>query len=80
MRRMPLRFYIGMPETRQRLSILKIILEGENVDDDIDLDTIAEVTPSFSGSDLKVCFMLVDYMLLGRRLTSKRGQTRLQDV
>lgn len=53
MRRMPLRFYIGMPETRQRLSILKIILEGENVDDDIDLDTIAEVTPSFSGSDLK---------------------------
>ena len=71
-----------MPETRQRLSILKIILEGENVDDDIDLDTIAEVTPSFSGSDLKVCtcFMLVDYMLLGRRLTSKRGQTRLQDV
>ena len=54
MRRMPLKFYIGMPETKQRLSILKIILEGENVDDDVDLDAIANATQSFSGSDLKV--------------------------
>jgi len=53
MRRMPLKFYIGLPETRQRLSILKIILEGENVDDDINLDAIAQVTDRFSGSDLK---------------------------
>ena len=54
MRRMPLKFYIGMPETRQRLSILKIILEDENVDDDVDLNVIAEATHKFSGSDLKV--------------------------
>ena len=54
MRRMPLKFYIGMPETRQRLSILKIILEGENFDDDIDLEAVASATDNFSGSDLKV--------------------------
>jgi len=53
MRRMPLKFYIGMPETRQRLSILKIILEGENFDDDIDLEAVATATNNFSGSDLK---------------------------
>ena len=58
MRRMPLKFYIGLPETRQRLSILKIILEGENVDDDINLDAIAQVTDRFSGSDLKVRALL----------------------
>jgi len=83
MRRMPLRFYIGMPETRQRLSILKIILEGENVDDDIDLDTIAEVTPSFSGSDLKeLCrnasgYRVREYVRSGsgdwRQMTSSRS-------
>lgn len=53
MRRMPLKFYIGLPETPQRFSILKIILEGENVDGDVNLDTIAQVTDRFSGSDLK---------------------------
>ena len=54
MRRMPLKFYIGLPETPQRFSILKIILEGENIDGDVNLDTIAQVTDRFSGSDLKV--------------------------
>jgi len=53
MRRMPLKFYIGMPNQIQRNSILKIILEDENVDDDVDLDAIAEQTVNFSGSDLK---------------------------
>lgn len=53
MRRMPLKFYVGLPSQTQRLSILKIILEGENVDNNPDLDTVARATDAFSGSDLK---------------------------
>lgn len=52
LRRMPQMFYIGLPQKPARKKILNIILKDENLAADIDLDEIAELTESFSGSDL----------------------------
>uniref|UniRef100_A0A2P2I454 ATPase family AAA domain-containing protein 1-like n=1 Tax=Hirondellea gigas TaxID=1518452 RepID=A0A2P2I454_9CRUS len=53
LRRLPASFYIKPPGEREREAILKLILKGESLADDIDLKYIAQHTNSFSGSDLK---------------------------
>lgn len=52
-RRMPAQFHIGLPNTAQRAQILKLILETEQIDPNINFEQLAEQTNGFSGSDLK---------------------------
>ena len=52
LRRMPQMFYIGLPNLEQRKKILKVILKYESLADDVCLDSIAEKTANYSGSDL----------------------------
>ncbi|XP_056275612.1 outer mitochondrial transmembrane helix translocase [Pseudoliparis swirei] len=52
LRRMPTTFYVGLPKTRQRQDILRLILEGESLSNAINLKEIAEKTDGYSGSDL----------------------------
>ncbi|XP_075903030.1 outer mitochondrial transmembrane helix translocase [Nelusetta ayraudi] len=53
LRRMPATFHIGLPSTRQRHEILKLILAGENLSNAINMKEIADKTGGYSGSDLK---------------------------
>ncbi|XP_005933376.1 outer mitochondrial transmembrane helix translocase [Haplochromis burtoni] len=53
LRRMPTTFHIGLPNTRQREDILRLILAGENLSNAINLKEIAEKTEGCSGSDLR---------------------------
>ncbi|XP_033476379.1 outer mitochondrial transmembrane helix translocase [Epinephelus lanceolatus] len=53
LRRMPATFHVGLPNTRQRQDILRLILAGENLSNAINLREIAEKTESYSGSDLR---------------------------
>eukprot|EP00112_Aurelia_sp_Birch-Aquarium-sp1_P000690 Seg1067.1 transcript_id=Seg1067.1/GoldUCD/mRNA.D3Y31 product="ATPase family AAA domain-containing protein 1" protein_id=Seg1067.1/GoldUCD/D3Y31 len=53
LRRMPCRFYVPMPDKGQRLAILQLILDGEKLDDEVDIEELAELSDSCSGSDLK---------------------------
>ncbi|XP_042344269.1 outer mitochondrial transmembrane helix translocase [Plectropomus leopardus] len=53
LRRMPASFHVGLPNTRQRQDILRLILAGENLSNAINLKEIAEKTESYSGSDLR---------------------------
>ncbi|KAM4616737.1 outer mitochondrial transmembrane helix translocase [Polymixia lowei] len=53
LRRMPTTFHVGLPNTRQRQEILKLILTGENLSNAINLKEIAEKTEGYSGSDLR---------------------------
>ena len=53
LRRMPLRFQVGLPDSQQRLAILKVILAKEKCDDDVDLKRLSLVTDGYSGSDLR---------------------------
>ncbi|XP_068460523.1 outer mitochondrial transmembrane helix translocase isoform X3 [Clinocottus analis] len=53
LRRMPTTFHVGLPNTRQRQDILRLILEGENLSNAINLKEMAEKTDGYSGSDLR---------------------------
>ncbi|XP_044759040.1 outer mitochondrial transmembrane helix translocase-like [Coccinella septempunctata] len=53
LRRMSLRFNIGLPNMVQRRKILELILRGEPLERDIDFRVLAEMTEGLPGSDLK---------------------------
>ncbi|XP_017155402.1 ATPase family AAA domain-containing protein 1 [Drosophila miranda] len=52
-RRMPAKFYIGMPDTIQRQQLLHLILKDEQLHASVDCKVLATQTAGFSGSDLK---------------------------
>ena len=53
LRRLPRRIFIDLPDTQAREKILRVLLKDETLDEDVDVNVIAERTPLFSGSDLK---------------------------
>ncbi|KAG8809356.1 hypothetical protein FRC17_003481 [Serendipita sp. 399] len=53
LRRLPRRLLIDLPGEKDREAILRILLAGESLGEDINIQTIAKRTESFSGSDLK---------------------------
>ncbi|KAG8700372.1 hypothetical protein FRC09_005990 [Ceratobasidium sp. 395] len=53
LRRLPCRVMIDLPDTSARREILRILLRTETLADDVKLDTLAERTARYSGSDLK---------------------------
>ncbi|KAH8377883.1 hypothetical protein KR093_007712, partial [Drosophila rubida] len=53
LRRMPAQFHIGPPLERQRLAILQLILRHEQLSASVDLKRLANLTPGYSGSDLR---------------------------
>lgn len=53
LRRMPSTFHIGLPDTTQRKSILRQILQLETIADDIDYNRLAQLSEHFSGSDIR---------------------------
>lgn len=52
LRRLPQAFEIGIPDRRERVEILKVILKGERVEEGIDYDYIASLCEGYTGSDL----------------------------
>lgn len=52
-RRLPRRLLVDLPTEKDRAAILKIHLRGEQLDESVNLDTVAKRTPFYSGSDLK---------------------------
>jgi ATP-dependent Zn protease len=49
------RFMVNLPDASSREKILKLILSKEELATDVDLQSLANMTDGFSGSDLKVC-------------------------
>ena len=52
LRRLPQAFEIGIPDQRERAEILKVVLKGERVEDNIDFGHIAGLCEGYTGSDL----------------------------
>ncbi|KAK1357931.1 AAA domain-containing protein [Heracleum sosnowskyi] len=52
-RRLPRRLMVDLPDAPNRAKILKVILAKEDLSADIDLDSVANMTDGYSGSDLK---------------------------
>ncbi|KFY16561.1 hypothetical protein V492_01236, partial [Pseudogymnoascus sp. VKM F-4246] len=53
LRRLPRRLLVDLPVEGDREAILKIHLQGEDLESDVDLKALAANTPFYSGSDLK---------------------------
>ncbi|CDH50574.1 aaa family cdc48 subfamily [Lichtheimia corymbifera JMRC:FSU:9682] len=45
--------HVGLPSKEERLNILHVLARGTRLDSQVDLDTIADCTESYSGADLK---------------------------
>lgn len=53
LRRLPQKFYIGLPDRDSRAAILRLFLKDSDLDPAVDVGGIADATKGFSGSDLK---------------------------
>eukprot|EP00191_Tetraselmis_sp_GSL018_P005038 CAMPEP_0177609912 /NCGR_PEP_ID=MMETSP0419_2-20121207/19416_1 /TAXON_ID=582737 /ORGANISM="Tetraselmis sp., Strain GSL018" /LENGTH=1403 /DNA_ID=CAMNT_0019105017 /DNA_START=319 /DNA_END=4527 /DNA_ORIENTATION=+ len=52
-RRMPRRLMVDLPDTENRVKILKVILKDEELEGGFDYEALAGVTEGYSGSDLR---------------------------
>ncbi|KAL3754228.1 hypothetical protein ACJRO7_001465 [Eucalyptus globulus] len=79
LRRLPQAFEIGMPDCRERAEILKVILKGEEVEQNIDFDYLASLCEGYTGSDLLELCKKAAYFpirdLLDEEKKGKRSQT-----
>lgn len=52
------RLMVDLPDAPNRAKILKVILAKEDLSADVDLDSVANMTDGYSGSDLKVVYCM----------------------
>lgn len=82
LRRLPRAFEVGMPDRKQRGSILKVILKDENVESCLDIDQLAGRTEGYSGSDLTELCKQAAYMpirdLLDEEKDSEFGTAKVK--
>lgn len=52
-RRLPRRIYVDLPDAENRLKILKIFLDQEDLEPEFQMQQLANATEGYSGSDLK---------------------------
>lgn len=52
------RLMVNLPDAPNRAKILKVILAKEDLSVDVDLDSVANMTDGYSGSDLKVVYRI----------------------
>ncbi|AQK48438.1 AAA-type ATPase family protein, partial [Zea mays] len=61
-RRFPRRLMVNLPDASNREKILKVILAKEELGSDVDMDSLANMTDGYSGSDLKnLCVTAAHY-------------------
>ncbi|KNZ46502.1 adenosinetriphosphatase [Puccinia sorghi] len=53
LRRMPKRIPVGLPDLQQRTKILKLLLKDIKMEEGLSVESLAEQTVNYSGSDLK---------------------------
>lgn len=49
---------VNLPDATNREKILRVILAKEDLADDVDFEALANMTDGYSGSDLKVNFVI----------------------
>ncbi|XP_068329014.1 uncharacterized protein [Pyrus communis] len=74
LRRLPQAFEIGIPNQRERADILKVILKGERVEDNIDYDRLAVLSEGYTGSDLLELCKKAAYFPIRDLLNEENGK------
>eukprot|EP00249_Psilotum_nudum_P007697 c20757_g1_i1 orf=231-1370(-) len=73
LRRFSCAFEVGLPDLKQRGSILRIILKDENVEDGIEFDYLASLCEGYSGSDLTELCKQAAYLPIRDLLEQERS-------
>lgn len=69
-------FEIGNPDQSERAKILKVVLKGERVEEDINYDFIASLCEGFTGSDiLELCKQAAFFPIREYLDEEKKGET-----
>lgn len=69
-------FEIGNPDQSERAKILKVVLKGERVEEDINYDFIARLCEGFTGSDiLELCKQAAYFPIREYLDEEKKGET-----
>ena len=56
LRRMPTRYYVPLPNLDQRTKIFELTLRYEKIDENVDLEQLAQQTVNYTGSDInEIC-------------------------
>jgi len=55
---------VNLPDAPNRKKILSVILAKEDLADDVDLEALVNLTDGYSGSDLKVFYLLRYFFLI----------------
>uniref|UniRef100_J3MCL7 AAA+ ATPase domain-containing protein n=1 Tax=Oryza brachyantha TaxID=4533 RepID=J3MCL7_ORYBR len=72
-RRLPRRIYVDLPDSQNRMKILKILLAKENLESDFRFDELANATEGYSGSDLKNLCIAAAYRPVHELLEEEKG-------
>lgn len=76
LRRFTYKFEIGKPNLSERVSILRAILEGERVQENINYESIATMCEGFSGSDiLELCKQAAKFPIRDLLAHEKNGES-----
>lgn len=79
LRRLPRAFEVGMPDVRQRASILRVILKDENVEPGLDFEHLASLCEGCSGSDLtELCKQAAYFPVRDLLELEKKGELTCQ--
>jgi SpoVK/Ycf46/Vps4 family AAA+-type ATPase len=71
-------FIVDLPSAKDRVTILRLHLAGEQLDESVDLDKLAQLTDFYSGSDLKnLCIMAAIYAVQDFNLASTPPTSRV---
>jgi len=76
LRRLPRRLLVDLPDTENRLKILKVILKNEDLSTAVDLNEIAKMTEGYSGSDLNSLCIAAAYQPIREFLKKKKKTKR----
>jgi SpoVK/Ycf46/Vps4 family AAA+-type ATPase len=80
LRRLPRRLLVDLPDTENRLKILKVILKNEDLSTSVDLNEIAKLTEGYSGSDLNSLCIAAAYQPIREFLKKEKKQQEPQQT
>lgn len=71
---------LGIPTLKARRDILRIMCRGLNIDQNVDLDVIATLTPGFVGADLQALINKSSTVAIKRVFNAIRNQVPIEPV
>ena len=72
LRRLPRRMMVDLPDCTQREQILRVICEGEEIEESFEYEALARITEGYSGSDLRNLCVAAAYVPIREILEEER--------